>query len=65
MEYYANTKFKEAGIKNPYLVREFEPTYKSKYYCFHKSHSHKTNDDILSKDAIQGIINKGDYSSIP
>lgn len=44
------------GIKNPYFVRECARTNKSKYYCFHKSHDHNTNDWIKLNDAIEVLI---------
>lgn len=40
---FVNTEFKEARIRNPYPIREFSQTDRSKYYRFHKSHDHNKN----------------------
>lgn len=55
----ANTEFKKGEIQPPYLIRETYLTDKSKYYCFHKSHDHITDDYTQMKDAIETLINKG------
>lgn len=52
-------RFKEVAVKNPYLVKQSTRTNKCKYYCFHKSHDHITNDCIHLNDAIEKLINKG------
>lgn len=56
---YANTEFRKGGIQPPYLIRETYLTGKSKYYCFHKSHDHITDEYTKLKDAIETLINRG------
>lgn len=41
-----------------YPIRKSSRTDKSKYYDFHKSHYHKTNNCIQLKDVIERMINK-------
>lgn len=50
--------FKEDDIINPYPIKESSRTNKSKYFHFHKSHGHNTNNCIHLKDSIKELINK-------
>lgn len=59
MKKCVNTKFKEVGMKKPYLVRESSRIDKSKYFRFHKSHYHNTNKCIHMKDEIEDMIKNG------
>lgn len=55
----ANAEFKEVGIGNPYLAREYSQIDILKYCCFHKIHGHNTNDYIQLKVVIETLIKKG------
>lgn len=59
MEGVHEYKLEEVGIRNPYPVRGYSQTHKSKYCCFHKIHGHNTNSCIQLKDAKEGLIKKG------
>lgn len=52
------TKFKEACINAPQLLRESSRTDSTKYCCYHQSRGHDTEDFHLLRDAIEELIKK-------
>lgn len=56
---YANNEFKEFIIRKPYQIQEFAQTAKPRYYYFHKSHGHNSNEYVHLKKIIEEQIKKG------
>lgn len=54
----ANTEFQKRGILPSYPVRETPLTNKLKCCRFHQSHGQNTDNCILLKDVIEGIIKR-------
>ena len=58
------TQFKEASMKSPQSLKELARTDKAKYYPYHRSRDHDTEECFQLQEAIEDLIKKGKLSDV-